>query len=169
MKVTIRKFEKADIPQKVSWVNDPANNTYLHYDLPLEIEKTEQWFEKTSGRTDRFDGVIEADGVAVGLIGLLNIDQKNQKAEYYVLIGDRAFLGRGVAKEASRQIVEYGFFKLGLNRIYLYTEVGNISAQRLFERLGFTREGCLAEDVLSHGSLADRYVYAIRKSDWEKD
>ena len=71
--VTLRRFEFSDIPDKVRWINDPQVNRYLHYDLPLEIEKTEQWFLANQGRTDRFDAVILADGQPVGLIGLLSI------------------------------------------------------------------------------------------------
>ena len=55
MKVSIRRFDKDDIPNKVKWVNDPRNNTFLHYDLPLEICKTEVWFQNNMGRTDRYD------------------------------------------------------------------------------------------------------------------
>ena len=62
MNVRIRKFEKRDIPNKVKWINDPENNTFLHDGLPLEIGKTEAWFEKNQDRTDRYDAVIEADG-----------------------------------------------------------------------------------------------------------
>ena len=43
MNVTIRRFERADIPRKAAWINNPENNRYLHYDLPLEIGKTERW------------------------------------------------------------------------------------------------------------------------------
>ena len=167
MRITVRKFEKADIPLKVAWVNDPANNAFLHYDLPLEIGKTERWFINNEGRADRFDGIIEADGVPVGLIGLLSIDGKNGKAEYYVMMGDVGYKGRGIAKEASRQLLDYGFNELGLNRVYLYTETGNVAAQRLFEQLGFIKEGCLRDDIVSHGKPADRFVYGILREEWK--
>ncbi len=168
MRVKIRKFEKSDIPIKVEWVNNQVNNTFLHYDIPIEIGKTERWFENIINRTDRYDGLIEADGYPVGLIGLLSIDQKNSKAEYYVMMGNTDFKEKGIAKEASRQIINYGFYELGLNRIYLFTEVKNEIAQKLFERVGFTKEGCLRADLLSHGKFVDRYVYSILKEDWEK-
>ena len=29
--ITIRKFEEKDIPNKVKWINDNNNNSYLHY------------------------------------------------------------------------------------------------------------------------------------------
>lgn len=166
--ISIRQFEKRDIPKKVEWINNPENNRYLHYDLPLQADKTELWFDRNRGRTDRYDAVIEADGVPVGLIGLLSIDRKCGKAEYYIAMGESTYKGRGVAKEASRLLLAYGFEGLGLNRIYLYTETGNLAAQRLFERLGFQREGCLRGDVLSRGQLVDRYVYGLLREDWSK-
>ena len=167
MDVSIRKFERTDIPKKVEWINNPANNRFLHYDLPLCIEKTGKWFDAISTRTDRFDAVIEVDGIPVGTIGLLSIDHKNGKAEFYVAMGETVFKGKGVAAAASRLLLRHAFEDLELNRIYLFTEVDNIPAQRLFERLGFEREGELRQDVLSHGCYANRFVYSYLKEKWQ--
>ena len=166
MKVAIRRFEAGDIPDKVRWINDPSNNTFLHYALPLEIDKTRNWFEKNIGRTDRYDAVIEADGKPVGLIGLLSIDRKNRKAECYVTIGEREYLGRGIAHRASKLLLEYAFGELGLNRIYLFTEVQNPAAVRAYKKIGFKREGLLKNDLFSKGRFVDRYVYGITKKDF---
>lgn len=166
MNVCIRKFEKRDISNKVKWINDPLNNTFLHYDLPLEIEKTEIWFEKNKDRIDRYDAVIEVDGVPVGLIGLLSIDPGNRKAEYYVTLGEREYLGKGVALKASLLLLEYAFYELALNRVYLYTETDNLTATRSYESIGFRREGLLKNDLFSKGRFVDRYVYGITKRDF---
>lgn len=166
MNVSIRKFEKRDIPNKVKWINDPANNAFLHYDLPLEIGKTEAWFEKNKDRTDRYDAVIEVDGTPVGLIGLLSVDNINKKAEYYVALGEREYLGTGVAGRALSMMIEYAFTEMGLNRIYFYTEVDNVAAAKSCERMGFRREGLLKNDLFSKGRFVDRYVYGITKKDF---
>ena len=166
-RITIRKFEKSDIPKKVEWINNPANNRFLHYNIPLSVEGTERWFDSHQGETTRYDAVIEADGVPVGTIGLLSIDRKNSKAEYYIAMGETSYKGKGVAKEASKLILAYGFEELGLNRIYLFTEVDNITAQKLFERVGFKREGILKQDVYSHGAFADRIAYGYLKEEWK--
>ena len=102
----------------------------------------------------------------VGTIGLLSIDRKNSKAEYYIAMGEADYKGKGVAKEASRLILEYGLEKLDLNRIYLFTEVENVAAQKLFERVGFVREGVIRQDILSHGKYADRIAYGFLREDW---
>ena len=166
MKISIRKFAKSDIPNKVRWINDPMNNTYLHYDLPLEIEKTELWFDKNKERKDRYDAVIEVDGIAVGLIGLLGIDNKNKKAEYYVVLGEREYLGKGIARKASELLLEYAFSDLRLNRVYLYTEVDNTAAVKSYEKIGFKREGIIKNDLFSKGRYVDRFLYGITKQDF---
>ena len=163
MKVSIRKFEKRDVPQKIEWINNPANHRYLHYELPLEYDKTLQWFERNQNRTDRYDAVIECDGVSVGLIGLLSIDAG--QAEYYISMGDTSFKGKGVAFEASLLLLDYAFRQLKLDKVYLMTETGNLAAQRLFSRLGFVIEDTLKNNIISHGKYADRYLYGLLRSD----
>lgn len=161
MKVLLRKFEYKDIETKIKWINNPDNNRYLHYDLPLEFNKTAEWFEKIKCRSDRYDAVIQVDGVAVGLIGFLSIDQKNKKAEYYVLIGEQNYKRKGIAVKASELLLEYAREILKLNKLYLFTETENLSAQKLFEKLGFEREGLLKQDLLTVRGYVDRYIYGL--------
>lgn len=166
VKITIRPFEKTDIPNKVKWINNERNNRFLHYELPLEIEKTENWFEKNRGRQDRFDAVIVADGIPCGTIGLLNIDRKNLKAEYYIAMGEVSLKNKGISTEATKQLLFFAFDSLGLNKVYLYTETENLPAQKLFEKIGFLKEGCLKEDLFLRGKFIDRFIYGIQKRDF---
>ena len=166
MNIVLRKFGEKDIPNKIKWINDKNNNKHLHYDLPLEYDKTMSWFIKNKDRTDRFDAVIEADGIPVGLIGLLSIDRKNSKAEYYIVLGERKYKGKGIAKLASMQLFEYAFKKIEINKVYLFTEIENKNAQKLFERIGFKKEGLLKQDIKNKNRLVDRYVYGICREDY---
>ena len=166
MEVVLRKFNKSDIPNKVRWINDECNNTYLHYDIPLEIEKTQKWYESVKDRRDRYDAVIEVDGIPVGLIGLLNIDDVNQKAEYYVSMGDVTYKGKGIATEASYLLLEYAFEKLHLNKVYLNVDYENTIARKMYEKVGFKEEGLFKEDLWHHGKLIDRVRFAYFKRDW---
>ena len=166
MQISISRFEEGDIENKIRWINNPNVNKYLHYDLPLEYDKTLQWFKNNKKRTDRYDAVIAADGVAVGLIGLLGIDNKNKKAEFYIALGETEYRGKGIAKEATRILLEYAFSELGMNKIYLYTERENVSAQRLFEKVGFQKEGLLKEDLIYNNRKVDRFFYGITKSEY---
>lgn len=161
MKIKIRKFNEKDIPYKVKWINDERNNTYLHYDLPLKEDKTLVWFKNNKDRTDRLDLTITFNNKPAGVIGLLNVDSINRKAEYYICIGEEKYKGKGLAYNASKLLFEYACNELNLNKIYLYTEVNNIAAQRLFKKIGFVREGLLRQDLIYNNNKIDRYIYGL--------
>lgn len=95
-----------------------------------------------------------------GLIGLLYIDTKNKKAEYYITIGNYKYLGKGIAAKASKLLLDYAFNNL---RVYLYTETDNLAAVKLYEKVGFVREGTIKKDLFSRGRFVDRYIYGITK------
>lgn len=161
MEITIRKFRAEDIPYKVKWINDVRNNKYLHYDLPLREDKTLQWFKSLECREDRADYTITYSGEPAGLIGLLNIDLNSKEAEYYICLGGDNFKGKGIANVATALLIKRAFKVFGLNKIYLYTEVDNIRAQKLFEKSGFVKEGLLESDLFYNGKYVDRYIYTL--------
>lgn len=167
--LTLRKFDFCDIKRKVEWINDPANNKYLHYDLPLQEDKTEKWFNSIKDSKARLDAVIEYKNQPVGLIGLLGIDEKNKKAEYYICIGEAEMKDKGVGKRASILLIDYAFNKLDLNRVYLYTEQENVAAQKLFERLGFVKEGLIQQDLIYNGKKVNRYIYGLLKEAYDNE
>ena len=163
--ITLRPFTETDIEYKVRYINETHNNKFLHYDLPLTITGTKKWFQSLSGRTDRIDLTILSDDNVAGFIGLLSIDNKNKKAEYYICV-DHGFAGRGIGKTASKLLIDYAFTELDLNKIYLYTEQDNIPAQKLFEKIGIKQEGLLKDDIIYNGRKINRYAYGICKEDY---
>lgn len=158
--VTLRAFCASDIEKKVEWINNPDNNAHLHYDIPICAEKTGVWFANKNN-DKRLDLVIEYDGVSVGLIGLLNIDFQNQKAEYYISMGDTTYKRKGIATTASMLLVRFAFDELKLHKVYLTTDGDNLIAHRLFEKCGFVREGVLRDDLIHRGKFIDRIRYGI--------
>ncbi len=160
MGIGLREFQTQDVPLKVKWINDPENNKYLHYDLPLKESKTYEWLASVKHSNHREDLVITLDGNPVGIIGLLNIDYKNKKAEFYICLAEEK--GKGIANIATKLLLkEYAHKKHSLIKVYLHTEVNNIGAQNLFEKAGFEKEGRLKNDIIHQGNVIDRYIYGI--------
>ena len=161
MDVTLRDFDEADVPKKVEWINNSENNQFLHYDLPLEIDKTTQWF-RNKDNTKRLDCIIEYEGIPVGLIGLLQIDPVNRKAEYYITIGETGYKQKGIATKATKAILEYAFTELKLHKVYLTVDAQNEQAIRLYEKIGFKKEGYFVDDLFCprNSEFIDRERYA---------
>lgn len=162
-KITINDFVKNDIKKKISIINNKNNNTFLHYDLPLEYCKTLKWYENKK-LSNRIDCTIRYNNEVCGFIGLINIDYINKKAEYYICI-DYNYSGKNIGVISSLMLLDYAFSKLKINKVYLFTEIDNSKAQYIFEKIGFHREGLLKDDIFYNGKMISRYVYGI----WKKD
>lgn len=165
--VSIREFLQEDIENKVNWINDEKNNKYLHYDIPLTVEKTYKWFKNKSD--NRLDCTIVYNEIPVGLIGLIGIDKVNQKAEFYISMGRDDFKRKGIATIATKLILKYAFEDCSLNKVYLNVDEENKAACQLYEKIGFQLEGRFIKDIFHRGVLINRLRYAMLKENFRGD
>jgi [ribosomal protein S5]-alanine N-acetyltransferase len=76
--------------------------------------------------------------------------------------------GEGIATEAARLLVDFGFSVLRLHRIFAYHHPDNVASGRVLTKIGMQREGQLRENVLCHdGTWRDSVVYAVLDRDWK--
>ena len=74
----------------------------------------------------------------------------------------------GYGKEAFKLTIEFGFEELNFHRIYLTVLEYNEPAIKLYEKLGFKREGVYREFIHRDGKRYDMYLYGILRPEWEK-
>ncbi len=102
----------------------------------------------------------------IGLIGFENIRWSSGTSSIFIGIGDSSYLNLGLGKEAMCLALDYGFRELNLHKIQLTVIEYNHSAIKLYERVGFVKEGCLREYVLRDGIRFDLLQYGILNSEW---
>jgi ribosomal-protein-alanine N-acetyltransferase len=87
---------------------------------------------------------------------------------YNSLIGEVSYelapahWGRGLMAEALGAVVDFGFARLGLNRVQLTTHPENRGSARTAERAGFVAEGVLRQWMFNERTKVweDRVLYA---------
>ena len=87
--------------------------------------------------------VLKLEGSYVGRCGLyphLNGGERVPDEAVLAFYLARAFWGRGLATEAGRTFVDFGFGELGLKRIVAAVDVRNAASVRVLEKLGFVVE-----------------------------
>jgi len=115
-----------------------------------EIEQ-ERWFENLCTQPDRYVWAVEVDDHYIGNMGLYHIDFIHRRAEIWTLIGEQAWRGKGLGQESMTLLLDYAFHGLGLNKVYLHVDEENINAQKMYEKLGFVREGILVAEYFIQG------------------
>jgi len=108
---------------------------------------------------------LREDRRFIGSCGFHSIDYVHKKAE----IGGelmKPFRHRGLAEEGMRQLVDFGFATLKLNRLTAKIATLNKAANALMEKSPFTFEGCLKQWERWGDTWVDVNVYRLLRSEW---
>ncbi len=110
---------------------------------------------------------IEADGTYIGYCGLMDLHNRYGNLELGILIGDRAYWGRGYGRDTIQLLLEYGFHYLGARRIALTTHAKNERALRCYRACGFVEEGRPRQVVWIEGAYTDLVDMSILRDEWQ--
>ncbi|MFF8290520.1 GNAT family N-acetyltransferase [Streptomyces sp. NPDC016309] len=125
------------------------------------------WYGSRGERTDRLDLALvdRASGETVGELVLNEWDEPNRSCNFRTLVGPRG-RDRGLGTEAIRLLLAHGFGELGLNRISLGVFAFNPRAIRVYEKVGFVREGVEREALRHRGRWVDSVWMSVLAREW---
>lgn len=171
-RVYLRALEPDDYKTSIKWRNDDEIWNMVvgpKYYVSEAYEK--KWVEdaifNTSNRVILAVCTKESD-IHIGYIYLNNIDWKNRNASFAKLIGEKAYWGKGFAKEATMLMLYHGFYTLGLERIEARQLLDNIGSIKVNEKCGFKTEGILRKAVYKNGEFRDLNFMSVIKEDFDK-
>jgi RimJ/RimL family protein N-acetyltransferase len=170
-RVVLRPLTAADTETMAEVIDDPetARLTGSAGHPPLSAERLRAWYGSRAEQTDRLDlGLVDrASGELVGELVLHEWDEPNRSCGFRIAVGPRG-RDRGLGREAVRLLLGYGFEQLGLHRVHLEVYAFNPRALRVYERVGFVREGVAREALLHDGAWIDAVRMAVLAPEWAR-
>ena len=114
------------------------------------------------------DLVIEVKELrkVVGNVGIGVRNREQRQAEMGWLLGVQ-YQGDGIATEAVKAVVTFGFESMGLHRIFANTGKLNSASWQLMERIGMRREAHFLKSHKVDGQWDDEFLYAVLSDEWE--
>lgn len=171
--IYLRPLAISDINENyIGWLNDGEVCKYnSHRVFPYNKHRAEEYLKSVSlSKNSLVLAIIVKRGKKhIGNISLQQIDFINRSAEFAILMGDKKYWGKGIAKEASLLILNHGFSELNLHRIYCGTASENIAMQKLAEFLSMSEEGRRKEAQFKNGKFNDIIEYGILEKDFLKN
>jgi diamine N-acetyltransferase len=161
--VELRPLERDDLSLVAKWRRSPDATAAFFSPEPVTSSGQDSWYDSyLRDNTDMMFVFSDAELIPVGTIALVNIDYRNQKAEYArLLIGSPAYRGKGLARAASLRLLAFAHDQLHLTKIYLHVFRSNERAVSLYEKLGFEVEGRYRREVFSGGNWQDVIRMAV--------
>jgi RimJ/RimL family protein N-acetyltransferase len=137
----LRLLEESDLEMTLGWRNrDDIRKWFITQNI-ISPERHKNWFSNYKNKVDDFIFVIESkahENSPVGQVSLYNIDYQLRKGEFgRLMIGESLAAGKGLAKEATRLIIQYAFEILQLDEVYLSVLAENERAIQLYKSCGF--------------------------------
>lgn len=154
-------LDRSHLPLIRAWHNTPEiRAATFAFPFPASIEAEAAWYDRNIAAGDGKNAIfgIRSGDRVCGLVMLRNIDWISRSAWFGIFIGDPSARGKGVGAAAMADILDFGFKDLGLNRIALEVAASNAQAIRLYEKLGFEREGLLRKSRFIDGAYVDVWL-----------
>jgi len=168
--VALTPLDESDIDSVQGWQNDPAvRDLMMGFRLPIQKETVREWISSLRSPDQQLRNiayVIRHDGAAAGLIHLYDIAPFQRRATLGVLIGSSARRGQGIGQVATLLILDFAFRGLDLRKVGLEVLVGNAPAIRLYEGLGFVREGIKRQEYFADGQCWDSLAFGLLREEF---
>ena len=169
MEIILRKWRMEDAPDVARYADNEnvARNLRDVFPHPYSLRDAETYLADciAAGDEGRLCRALEADGRAVGSIGVfVGADVYSKSAELGYWLAEE-YWGRGMMTQAVREICAEAFRRFGLARIYAEPFARNIGSRRVLEKAGFVLEGVMRRGVYKRGEVLDYCMYALVPDD----
>ncbi len=165
----LRPFRDGDAVSLQRNINDQrVARDVSNIPYPYTMEHARAWLrlveDSVCPQSSRVDFVIDVDGEVAGSVAFINLDCHKGQVSAWV---SPRYWRQGLAVQALRMLVRYGFEVLGLVRIFAYHYTENHKTAGLLKKAGFKFEGVHEKEWLKvvdgEVRLFDSNFYSIVK------
>ena len=171
-RIILRPLQKEDAGSLFNHANDLDIARYTLLPHPYTLKTALDFINITKKNREKKKAfefgieLMETEKI-IGMISLMNIDEKNKNAEIGYWLGKK-YWGKGIMREAVKLILQFGFKKLKLERIYAKVLHPNVASAKLLEKSGLRYEGRLRRATLRRGRWYDDLCFGILKTELRK-
>ena len=165
----LRPLRVADADALYAYLRDPVVTEFTSYPV-ASVPMVEAIIERSlsrwaAGELSKWGVALQHDDQLVGTCGFNEWSQAHRWAELAFDLA-QAHWGKGLMRQAVAAVLHWSYRQDLVDRVHAFVRVDNRRSERLLERCGFVREGCLRSFRVCRGQPHDFYIYGLLRSDW---
>lgn len=166
--IYLRILEETDIPTTTKWMNNPEISDIMGLIPAFSLHNQLEWFKKNDSDKTRYVFAIcnNSDNQHIGNVGLSSIDYINRNCMFSIIIFDTRNRGKGAGSDATKLALDFAFNRLNMNKVYLKTSEKFIEALKMYQKLGFVKEGVMRQHRYTNGKYENKIMLSILKSEF---
>ena len=149
-------------------MNDPQVTQFLESRFVQQTYDTVKEFVENAladSDVELFAILDRATGTHVGNIKLGPVDRNHKTADVGLIIGEKAFWGKGYGTQAIQIVTKYAFDTLRLRKITAGAYSNNHGSIRAFEKAGWQIEGKRPSAFISGDERVDHVLLGISRQE----
>jgi RimJ/RimL family protein N-acetyltransferase len=165
----LRPLRVADADALYAYLRDPVVTELTSYPVaarPLAdaiiARSLSRW---AAGELSKWGVALPHDDQLIGTCGFNEWSQVHRWAELAYDLAP-AHWGKGLMRQAVAAVLQWTYGQDLVNRVHAFVRVDNRRSERLLERSGFVREGCLRSYRVCRGDPHDFSIYSLLRADW---
>ncbi|MFM2483488.1 GNAT family N-acetyltransferase [Celerinatantimonas yamalensis] len=167
----LRSLELDDSEQFYKWSCDREVTLYSlsSYAYPQSKSDIGKWLLtiNSSPKNVSFGICCKKKNQLIGYTGISAISTLNRSGEYFILIGEKEFWGKGVGTLVTKVVTDYAIRTLGLHRIQLTASALNLGAVKAYENAGYKHEGLMRQSGFRNGQFVDKVLMSVLSTEWK--
>ena len=164
-RLILRSLRPSDLDDLYEYASDPEMDHYVPWEHYRNIEQARENLNEYLEEYEK-DGLgawglqHRADNKLIGIISCSIPHRIHRRVEVGYAIS-RSYWGQGLATEAVKEFIRFGFKQMNLVRIEAVVLSENIASAKVLERSGMRLEGLLHKYQTWRGQPRDLLMYAI--------
>ena len=169
-RLILRKIVKEDAEDMYEYSRDPDVTRYLTWSPHTSLRQTERYIDilqkkYADGSFNDWGLVLRETGKFIGTCGYTSFDYGKNTAEVgYVLSKD--CWGNGLAAEAAKRVMEFGFETFELDGYFAKHMEGNDASARVMQKCGMKFEGLHRHSMYIKGEFKNIVVYEVTREEY---
>lgn len=167
-RLLLRPWRLSDVDDAFTYASDPDWARYL-WDVPHPYtrEDAEEFVRSATERTwsKQAQFAIIKNGKPIGGVHIYIADEASKICGLGYNVG-RIYWGQGIATEAARVVLDFGFRVFEPQKVLCKADARNLESLKVMQKLGMTQEALLRKHRLFRGEYIDEVWFGILREEW---
>jgi [ribosomal protein S5]-alanine N-acetyltransferase len=170
-RLLLREWDEGDLCAVHEYASDPDVVRYMPWG-PNSEDETRAFLRRCVADAQltprmKFEFAIteRSSGALIGGCGI-RLNPAEQRTGDFGYIFRRDRWGLGLATEAARELVRFGFEDLRMHRIWATCDVNNTASAHVLRKVGLQLEGTMRENAFQRGRWRSTMLFAVLEEEY---
>jgi len=168
-RLILRRVGVTDADEMFRYRSDKELMRFIPHRLAHEKKEIDEMIKMINSRIDKKESInwaitLKGIDVIIGTVGFVKINEAHLRAEIGYML-HTPYHKQGIAAEATRRVIDYGFDVMKLHSIEAIVNHENMLSRKVLENLGFTNDAYFRDYLYHAGKFVDANVYSLIKKD----